>query len=136
MGPVLDSVWCCGTLKAMEWMESAAEGVTIFRLKGEIDLQASPALRALLQAQSKKHVPVLLLDFSEVVYIDSSGLATLVEYYQQSRSHGGRIALAALSPRVRSIFDLVRLNEIFPIFDTVAVAQTELRTGTAGSGPG
>ena len=121
----------------MEWAENTAEGLTIISLKGEIDLQFSPALRALLQTQLKKHVPILLLDFSEVGYIDSSGLATLVEYYQQSRSHGGRIALAALNPRVRSIFDLVRLNEIFPIFDTVAVARTELlRTGTAGPSPG
>ena len=121
----------------MEWAESTAEGLTIISLKGEIDLQFSPALRALLQTQLKKHVPVLLLDFGEVEYIDSSGLATLVEYYQQSRSHGGRIALAALNPRVRSIFDLVRLNEIFPIFETVAVARTELlRTGTAGPDPG
>ena len=121
----------------MEWSENTAEGLTIISLKGEIDLQFSPALRALLQTQLKKHVPILLLDFGEVDYIDSSGLATLVEYYQQSRSHSGRIALAALNPRVRSIFDLVRLNEIFPIFVTVAAARTELmRTGTTGPSPG
>jgi anti-sigma B factor antagonist len=121
----------------MEWAENTVEGVTIINLKGEIDLQFSPALRTLLQTQLKKHVPILVMDFSEVGYIDSSGLATLVEYYQQSRSYGGRIALAALNPRVRSIFDLVRLNEIFPIFDTVAVARTELlRAGTAGPSPG
>ena len=121
----------------MEWAEYTAEGLTIISLKGEIDLQFSPALRALLQTQLKKRVPILLLDFSEVDYIDSSGLATLVEYYQQSRSHGGRIGLAALNPRVRSIVGLVRLNEIFQIFDTVAVARMELlRTGTAGPGPG
>src|SRR5438034_457275 len=76
----------------MEWLESTAEGLTIINLKGEIDLQFSPALRALLQTQLKKHVPILLLDFGEVDYIDSSGLATLVEYYQQSRSHSARIA--------------------------------------------
>jgi anti-sigma B factor antagonist len=121
----------------MEWAESTVEGLTIISLKGEIDLQFSPALRALLQTQLKKNVPILLLDFSEVDYIDSSGLATLVEYYQQARSHGGRIALAALSPRVRSIIGLVRLDEIFPIFDTAAAARTELlRTGTDGPGPG
>src|SRR5882724_10318263 len=121
----------------MEWAENTVEGLATISLKGEIDLQFSPALRTLLQTQLKKHVPILLLDFSEVSYIDSSGLATLVEYYQQSRSHGGRIALAALNPRVRSIFDLVRLNEVFPIFDTVAAARTELmRTGTTGPSPG
>ena len=123
--------------RAMEWLENTTEGLTVISLKGEIDLQFSPALRGLLQTQSKKHLPILLLDFSEVGYIDSSGLATLVEYYQQARSYGGRIALAALNPRVRSIFDLVRLNEIFPIFDTVVSARAELSpTRTDGLGPG
>ena len=121
----------------VEWIVSTTDGVTIIRLKGEIDLLHSPDLRALLQTQLKNQVAALLVDFTEVSYIDSSGLATLVEYYQKSQPYGGRVALAGLSPRVRSIFGLVRLNEIFPIFETAALARAELlRTGAAGLSAG
>jgi len=116
-------------------VETTAEGVTTIQLKGEIDLQESPRLRAVLQTQLKCQVMALLLDFSEVSYIDSSGLATLVEYYQHCLLYDGRIALTGLIPRVRSIFEWVRLNEIFPILESAAAAQAELlRPGKAGPG--
>jgi len=67
-----------------------------------------------------------VLDFSEVKYIDSSGLATLVEYYKNSRGYSGRLAVAALSNRVRSIFELVRLSEIFGVYPSVAEAEEAL----------
>lgn len=113
----------------MEWQESAENGVVIVRLEGEIDLHYSPRLRDLLQTKVDSRIPALLLDFSGVQYIDSSGLATLVEYYQQSRSYSGRIAIAGLNSRVKSIFDLVRLNEIFSFYDTPDEARRELGGG-------
>ena len=115
----------------MEWNEFAADGVLMVTLSGEIDLQHSPKMRLLLQAKVRGRVPLLLLDFTNVKYIDSSGLATLVEYYQNSRSYSGRIALAGLSNRVKSIFELVRLSEIFPIYSTVEEAKQELRQPAA-----
>ena len=98
----------------------------ILELSGEIDLQHSPEMRRLLQAKAAERIPALLLDFTAVKYIDSSGLATLVEYYQKSRSYSGRIAMAGLSNRVRSVFDLVRLSEIFSIYPNVAEARQAL----------
>jgi len=68
-----------------------------------------------------------VLDFTDVKYIDSSGLATLVEYYKNSRSYSGRLAVAGLSNRVRSIFELVRLSEIFGVYPSVAEAEEALR---------
>jgi len=115
---------------SMNWKELSDGAVHIIALSGEIDLQQSPKVRQLLQAKATEHVPILLLDFTEVKYIDSSGLATLVEYYQKSRSYNGRIALAGLSNRVRSVFDLVRLSEIFSIYGSVAEAQEALQSKT------
>jgi anti-sigma B factor antagonist len=112
----------------VNWTEQAGNQVLIIKLSGEIDLQHSPVLRRLLQAKVCDKVPALLLDFTEVKYIDSSGLATLVEYYKNSRSYSGRFAVAALSNRVRSIFDLVRLSEIFGIYPSVSEAEEALRT--------
>jgi anti-sigma B factor antagonist len=59
-----------------------------------------------------------LLDFTDVEYIDSSGLATLIEYLRAAGPHGGKIALFGLQENVRTIFDLVRLGELFSITET------------------
>ena len=111
----------------MNWTELTDDGVHIICLSGDIDLQHSPKMRQLLQTKANERAPALLLDFSEVKYIDSSGLATLVEYYQKSRSYSGRMALAGLSNRVRSVFELVRLSEIFSIYVSVAEAKAGLQ---------
>jgi anti-sigma B factor antagonist len=113
----------------MEWTENTEGEVTTIHLSGDIDLNQSPRLRGIFQDKTKAKAPALLLDFSQVRYIDSSGLATLVEYYQSSRPWSGRIVLAGLSPRVRSVFDLVRLTEIFQIFDTPDEARQSLTAG-------
>jgi anti-sigma B factor antagonist len=111
----------------MNWTEQPGEQVLVIKLSGEIDLQHSPKLRQLLQTKITAKTPALLLDFTEVKYIDSSGLATLVEYYKNSRAYSGRMAVAGLSNRVRSIFDLVRLSEIFGVYPSVAEGEAELR---------
>ena len=110
----------------MNWTEEPGPELLTIRLSGEIDLQHSPKLRQLLQGKICLKTPVLLLDFTEVKYIDSSGLATLVEYYKNSRSYAGRLAVAGLSNRVKSIFDLVRLGEVFGVFGTVSEARAAL----------
>lgn len=113
----------------MQWKEFTTDGVLVLEFSGEIDLRHSPELRRLLQARVAQQVPALLLDFTGVKYIDSSGLATLIEYYQHSRAYEGRIMLAGLSHRVRSIFELVRLHEVFPIYATVPEARQAMQQG-------
>src|SRR6266850_8577773 len=81
----------CGYEFAMQWREVTTDGALILELSGEIDLQHSPEMRRLLQARAAQRIPVLLLDFTGVKYIDSSGLATLIEYYQSSRAYDGKI---------------------------------------------
>ncbi len=115
--------------RGMTWTEESESGLLTIKLSGEIDLQHSPKLRQLLQGKVSLKAAVILLDFTEVKYIDSSGLATLVEYYKSARSYSGRLAVAGLSNRVRSIFDLVRLGEIFGVFATLTEAKDALLSG-------
>lgn len=110
----------------MQIEKSEAGGLTTLKLGGEIDLHASPALRAELQKCARAKVPALLLDFSAVDYIDSSGLATLIEYVRESATFSGRLALFGLRKKVRTIFDLVRLNELFVIGGTAEEAAAAL----------
>ena len=113
----------------MEITEAQVGGATVVVLVGDIDLETSPQLRSALKAVAArvKAAPAspdarLILDFTGVTYIDSSGLATLIEYYQTIRGGPARLALASVAKRVRSAFELVRLNEIFPLHESVAAA--------------
>ena len=111
----------------MQVAETTDGAISILTLQGDIDLHHSPELRAVLQAKVKAKCPALLIDMKDVGYIDSSGLATLVEYFQGSRAYAGKVALTSLSARVKSVFELVRLNEIFPIYITVDEAKQGLQ---------
>ncbi len=106
-------------------------GIPVLLLEGEIDLYQSPELRAVLQEHVKTRTPALALDLAGVPYIDSSGLATIVEYLRSAQSFGGRIVLVGLSVRVKTIFDLVRLGEILPIVETRDDARAALLSPTA-----
>ena len=113
----------------MQASSHVEDGLHIVRLSGEIDLHQSPVLRSLLAEHVEAERPALLLDFSQVEYIDSSGLATLVEYVQKSSAHGGRLALGGVSERVKTVFDLVRLGEVFPVHVSLDDAKAALSSG-------
>lgn len=110
----------------MQARESIEDGLHIIALEGEIDLACSPELREILNVHAEDKRSALLLDFADVSYVDSSGLATLVEYVRKVQDFGGKLALAKVNSRVRTILDLVRLSEIFPIYPTVAEAKAAL----------
>lgn len=100
----------------------------VMDLSGEVDLQSSPELRAALQGRIRAKCPVLLLNFEGVTYLDSSGLATLIEYYQNSRPFGGKFVLYGLPPRIRNVFEIARLEQIFSIHPDEDSALSELRS--------
>jgi anti-sigma B factor antagonist len=110
----------------MQAHEQQQEGLSVLVIEGEIDLACSPDLRALLHGFAKKKARALVLDFQAVSYVDSSGLATLVEYVRLAQDFGGKFGLLKVSDRVRTIFDLVRLTEFLPIFPTLADARAAL----------
>lgn len=110
----------------MQTREQHDNGIDVLAIEGEIDLACSPELREILHAFAKKKTPALLLDFAEVKYVDSSGLATLVEYVRLAQPFGGKFGMVHVSDRVRTIFDLVRLTEFLPIYPSPAEARTAL----------
>lgn len=85
---------------------------------GDIDLGRAPALRRRISQHQQKKPSRLVIDLQEVPYMDSSGVATLVEAMQIARRHGGKLVLFGLQDRVRSIFEIARLQTIFTITDS------------------
>ncbi|OFX12905.1 MAG: anti-anti-sigma factor [Alphaproteobacteria bacterium RIFOXYD12_FULL_60_8] len=93
-------------------------GYVIVRLDGEVDLQTSPEVRkALLSFVDRKRNVVVSL--GEVEYIDSSGVASLVEAYQSSRKKGCKFSLADVSASAMRVLQLARLDKVFTIHATL-----------------
>lgn len=90
-------------------------------LSGDVDLEHAPAVREQLLAAIAT-APVLLVDLSAVTYIDSSGIANLVEALQKANESGHRLGLVALSDQARRVFELARLDQVFAIFPDHAAA--------------
>jgi anti-sigma B factor antagonist len=96
-----------------------ASGSVIFDISGDIDLANSPAMRKVLLGEIReKRTPKVLLNLKNVRYIDSSGIASLVEGLKASRDSGGRLILFGLSSSVREVMELSRLQKIFEIYDS------------------
>ncbi len=91
-------------------------------LEGEIDLHVSPQIGAQLAALIKQKPPKVVVDLSKVTYIDSSGLAVLIEAMQNVGGYGGSFALTGLQAGVRPIFEIARLDQVFRIFPDTAAA--------------
>jgi anti-sigma B factor antagonist len=96
------------------------DGLLILSLEGDVDLAASPELREILRDLSKDKPALVVLDFQAVAYIDSSGLATLVEYLRYSQDFQGKLAIVGANERVRTVFELVRLHELLPLHASLA----------------
>ena len=64
----------------------------------------------------------MIVDLSRVTYIDSSGLAALIEGMQNTEEYGGKFALAGLQETIRTIFEIARLDQVFQIFPDVDTA--------------
>ena len=88
----------------------------VLPLKGEIDLHVSPVVTASLTAMIEKKPKRMVIDLSDVTYIDSAGLAALIQAMQKVEAYGGKFSLAGLQETVRSIFEISRLDQVFQIF--------------------
>lgn len=105
----------------MECTTRLENGFTIIALCGEVDLHFSPKAREIIlkHLQDKNHV---LVDLSGVSYIDSSGVASLVEGFQHARTHELKFALLGVSKAAMQILQLSRLDKVFPIISSTAEA--------------
>jgi anti-sigma B factor antagonist len=94
----------------------------VLPLQGEIDLNASPALGSSLNTMIAQQPARLVVDLTQVDYIDSSGLAALIHGMQRVESYGGRFMLAGLKDEVRTLFETAGLGQVFLIFPHVDAA--------------
>lgn len=104
------------TARRNEVHSETRHGCRLVRLCGEVDLSWTPQVRSAVLAAFDAGMPVGV-DLAAVDYIDSSGIAALVEGLQKARAKGLRFALLAPSTAVRAVLELARLDRVFTIVD-------------------
>lgn len=75
-----------------------------------------------LNAVRRENAPTVILDFSGVPYLDSSGLGSLVSAYTSCQKAGRRVALTGVNQRVMKVFEITKVEPIFLMFATVSDA--------------
>ena len=86
----------------------------IIHLSGDVDLHSSPKAREAILDCLKQKLP-LLVELSAVTYMDSSGVASLVEGYQTAKKQGLEFGLIAVAQSAMNVLKLARLDKVFPI---------------------
>lgn len=94
------------------------QGFLVIRFAGEIDLYGSPHAReVILDCLGKSRNT--LVDLAAVAYIDSSGVASLVEGYQLAKNKQLRFGLVNVSESVINVLQLAHLDKVFPIYASI-----------------
>jgi len=99
------------------------DGVTILDLNGRITLgEGSVQLRDSVRSLISKGQKGILLNLSEVNYIDSSGLGELVSAFTTAKNQGANVKLLGLTKKVKDVLQLTKLYTVFDIYDDEASA--------------
>ena len=118
--------------------EDATHGRTILGLRPELDIAcASDVGQQLLMLLEGRMQSRLLLDLSELEFIDSSGIAVLVKAEKRARSIGCTLALVAPRPAVERVLQICGLDQHFVVFEsfTAAAGKNDSRLPTSNSTP-
>jgi anti-sigma B factor antagonist len=102
--------------------EQKINNVVIIKLIGRLDSLTVKELKNKINSLIKNHQVHLVFDMSEVDFMDSSGLGGLVAALRSVSREGGDIKIASLLPRVRALFELTRLHQVFEIYNDADTA--------------
>ncbi len=106
-----------GTNNIVKEVRRSAGG-TVVALSGDVDLHHAPDLHAMLVQVAGERPSRFILDLNDVPYIDSSGVGTLVEVFRRVSAYKGKMVLFGLNDRVRSVFEITKLDRFFNICAT------------------
>jgi anti-anti-sigma factor len=104
----------------IEQAPSRIADVTVFRLKGPFTLSTMFTLQADLR---RPEVKGTIIDLAGVPYMDSAGLGVLLGQFAHAQRNGQKFALAGITPRVLTIFEITHTDQVLPIFATQSDAE-------------
>lgn len=95
-------------------------GRRVLRLAGKLGIETVPAFLAAARAET---AAVLILDMGDVEYMDSSGVGALLQIHVSLAKGNRQLVLASVPEKVRMVLEIARLQSIFPMYSSVAIAE-------------
>ena len=105
--------------------QGVQEGERILQLSGPVTIRTLFALRDAVRAE--KTAKTLILDFSQVPYVDSAGVGVIVNAHVSCVNSGRRLVLVAVQDRIRALMKTTRVDEVLMIFPTLQQAQSAMQ---------
>ena len=101
--------------------QGAHEGERILQLNGPITITTLFGLRDILRAENT--AKTVILDFSQVPYMDSAGVGAIVNAHVSCLNSGRRLVLVAVQDRIRTLMKVTRVEEVLTVYPTLQEAQ-------------
>jgi len=95
-------------------------GRRLLRLTGRLGIETVPSFLAAARAET---APTLILDMGDLEYIDSSGVGALLQVHVSLAKSNRQLVLASVPEKVRLVLEIARLQSIFPMYSSVAIAE-------------
>jgi anti-sigma B factor antagonist len=107
---------------SFEVTDAGQSGVPVLGVRGEIDVATSPEMRDHLVRLLEPQPELVIVDLTEVTFIDSTGLGVLVEAIRGARAGGGDLRLVVTQPHIIKLFELTGLDEVFRVVSSTKEA--------------
>ena len=115
-------------------VDRVSPATAVFTLVGEADLHRAPALREEIAEVIDDGIHDLVVDLSEVTFIDSMTLGVLLGAMKRLRPLGGRLCVVVNDPNIRRIFEITLLDRVFPLYEDTERALVGLAAAAERSG--
>ncbi len=102
----------------MSFVLTKDEDRLVVDVDGQLVVSNRQEFKQLVLDEVEQGARLVVIDFTKSAYIDSSGLGALVSLGKRIREAGGELRLAALNEDLRTLFELTRLDALFPVFAT------------------
>jgi len=110
----------------MQITSKEVDGILVVSIKGRLTVGSDGFFRSETAGFSEKFQKIVM-DCSEMEYIDSTGLGLIVRFFKEFTDAGGKFVLAALQPKPKLVFEITSASKIFEIYENVEKALEALR---------
>ncbi|MEG0068697.1 STAS domain-containing protein [Cetobacterium sp.] len=110
-----------------EIVEKNVDDIRVIKVYGELDALVAPKLKEKIAKQIELDITKFIIDFEELVHINSLAMGILRGKLRVVRELGGDIKLVGLNDHIRTIFEMIGLDELFDIYGTEEEAIASFR---------